>query len=363
MAYKPKDIYRGKLRLRPFIMIPLAILLFLLLIFLSLFYGLQKYIVYGQDGVYLDFNSEIESPIGPGGLVPGVVAEIVYDDPDYSDLDISAGKELEPVKALYLSSSAVTLETLGDIRTQLDARGANALVLEMKNPQGVLSWNSGIQIATSYGTDGNTDLSESLSFLKEQGVYLVARISVCVDEYMALRNSPLALATSEGRVFSDTSGIWIDPSNSGVRSYTAQIATELIDLGFDEIMLTNFSHPQLTGDTTLGYAQVTSVTLTPKIIMSGFALAMRDVVDDKGARLSILCDANSFRNNLDEQTGQDPTLFGKIFDRYYWSTDGNALPSDMEIVAQSIPRSELATRFVPIMFATGTTESWMYPYA
>ena len=239
--------------------------------------------------------------------------------------------------------------------------GANALILEMKDPQGMLSWNSDVQMAVSYGTNGSADLAESLHFLKEQGVYLVARISTCVDEYMGLRNTPLALATAEGRVYSDDSGIWLDFSNAEVQSYTAEVAKSLLRLGFDEIMLANFEHPVLSIGVELAYSQQSSIALTPTIIISGFAQSMRDAVDEVGGRLSVFCDANSFRSGLDEQTGQNPVLFGKIFDRLYWTTDGNALSSDMELAAQAIPRNELASRFVPILFATGSTESWVYP--
>ncbi|MGI6028049.1 MAG: putative glycoside hydrolase [Candidatus Heteroscillospira sp.] len=310
----------------------------------------------------LDFSGQQSTVNNPATNIQTTVqAEIVYDEPDYSTMESTAGQDLNPIKALYLSASKVTPETLGDIRPQMETMGANALVLEMKDTKGILSWNSDVQLATSYGTNGTADLSESLAFLKEQGVYLVARISVCVDEYMALRNTPLALATGEGRVYSDDSGIWLDFSNSDVQSYTADVARSLLRMGFDEIMLANFEHPILTGETTLAYSQQSSVTLTPTIILSGFAMNMRDAVDELGGRLSVFCNASAFRSGQTAQTGQDPVLFGKVFDRLYWTTDGNALSSDMDLAAQSVPRSELSTRFVPIIFATGSTESWVYP--
>ena len=88
---------------------------------------------------------------------------------------------------------------------------------------------------------------------------------------------------------------------------------------------------------------------------------MRSAVDELGGRLSVFCNTNSFRSGSSAQTGQDPVLFGKVFDRLYWTTDGSALSSDMETVTQALPRNELSTRFVPILFAAGSTESWVYP--
>ncbi len=329
--------------------------------FLVLFYGLQRYIVYGQDGVYLDFSGEAQSQPGtPGGTVDyGVTAEIVYDEADYSDVQYSAGQGLTNMKALYVSGSQVTAETLGSIGSQITALGANALVLEMKTTQGTLGWYSSVPLATSYGTNGTLDIASAIAPLKEQGVWLVARISCCVDEYMALRNTPLALATANGTVYSDSTGLWLDPSNTDVRQYTADLAKELLSLGFDEVLLADFVVPQPADGTELVYSQVSSVSLTPEIILSGYAMAVRDAVEGSG-RLSVLCDAQSWRTGSTD-SGQDPELFSKVFDRLYWVTDGSTAASDMQIVGENVPQDQLSSRFVPIMYAT-STESWVYPY-
>lgn len=287
----------------------------------------------------------------------------MYDNPDYSTFETTAGENLTPIRAIYLSSTAIGSGQLSDISTVLSARNANALILEMKNPSGMLSWASGVTLATSYGTNGTDNLTAKLAELKESGIYLVARISCNVDDLMATRNTPLALATVEGRAFSTSAGHWLDPTNSAVRAYVAELANELIAMGFDEIMLADFEHPTLTAGTALAYSQSGTFEMTPEIIISGFATTLRTSVEDRGAKLSVLCNTASFRNGQHTQTGQSPELFGKVFDRYYWPTDSSALASDMELVAQSIPRESLANRFVPIMFDPGASESWVYPQA
>ena len=346
-------------------MIPLGILLFLLLVFIVLFYGLQRYIVYGQDGVYLDFSGQGQAQsdgMGPSSVDYGVVAEIVYDEADYSEIQTTAGEDLSPVKALYLSAEQVTAETLGSISAQLSSIGANALVLEMKGTQGTLGWYSSVPLASSYGTNGTLDIASAVAPLKEEGIWLVARISCCIDEYMAIRNAPLALATAAGTVYSDTAGIWLDPSNTDVRQYTADLAAELLSLGFDEVLLSDLYVPQPTDGTELVFSQVGSVELTPDIIMSGYALTVRDAVEAAGGKLSVVCDANAWRGGATDSNGQDPELFSRVFDRLYWLTDGNTVTSDMQIVGQAISQDQLASRFVPIMYNTSTTESWAYPY-
>lgn len=213
--------------------------------------------------------------------------------------------DLSPVKALYLSAEQVTAETLGSISAQLSSIGANALVLEMKGTQGTLGWYSSVPLASSYGTNGTLDIASAVAPLKEEGIWLVARISCCIDEYMAIRNAPLALATAAGTVYSDTAGIWLDPSNTDVRQYTADLAAELLSLGFDEVLLSDLYVPQPTDGTELVFSQVGSVELTPDIIMSGYALTVRDAVEAAGGKLSVVCDANAWRGGTTDSNGQD----------------------------------------------------------
>ena len=53
MAYRPKDIYRGRRKFRVPLMIGLFILAFLLIGTVGLFYFLQQFLVYDQTGVSL----------------------------------------------------------------------------------------------------------------------------------------------------------------------------------------------------------------------------------------------------------------------------------------------------------------------
>ena len=334
----------------------------LLVIFLILFYGLQRFIVYGQDGVHLEFTpreTEPQSDLPPVLPGTGVQAEIVYDAPDYSTLDLHAGQGLSPMRAMYLSADRISPASLEAVKALMDARGANALVLEMKSPKGELSWKSDLPLAVSYDVNGEADLAPQLAALKEQGVYLAAKISVCRDTNMAQRNVPLALKTANGMVYTDTEGSWLDPSNTEVRLYTAAVAESLLSLGFDEIILADFVHPAVPAGTELRYAQTSSVGLTPRIVLSAFALDLRNAVDARGGRLSAYCDADSFRAGNAETTGQDPDLFGKAFDRLCFPTSPYTYASDTELLAWYMPREELPARFVAVTDAPGSAQSYI----
>lgn len=368
-AYKSSDIYRKKIRLRPFITIPVGILLFCLAVFLMLFYGLQRYVVYEQDGVYIDFNQSASTDYSATPLLElssktfePVAVEIEYHEMDFVNIETSAGTDLTSIRALHIDSADVTTQNLAALTTQAQSIDANALVLEMKNTTGVLGWNSGVTLSTAYGTNGNLLIEPELETLHNNGIYLVAQISCFVDDYMALRNMPIVLATSEGTAYSDSVGRWLDPTNPDTRSYITDLCVELIALGFDEIMLDNFELPQVSGETQFSYYQTGSYVMTPEIAITSFAQELRDDVEAAGGKLSINCDTDSFRNSLQSQTGQVPSAITKIFDRLYFSTDANTVSSDLTIISDYFTPADIESRFVPYMYDTSSTQSWMYPY-
>lgn len=367
-AYKPNDVYHRKIRLKPFIVVPMAILLFCLAVFLMLFYGLQRYVVYEQDGVRIDFNkTEVTADTGVQLIqistrdFSPVDIEIIYHDMDFTAISTNAGTEIESMQALYASAEYVTEANLATLATQAKSMGANALVLEMKGVEGVLGWNSSAPLATSFGTNGNMLLEEELTKLKDEGLYLVAEISCFVDGYMSMRNIPAALATSLGQAYTDDTGRWLDPTNPDVRDYIADLCTDLINQGFDEVLLDNFEIPQVADGTEFAYYQVGSIALTPEIVITSFAQTLRDEVEAVGGRLSVNCNANSFRNSLQSQTGQVASAFTSIFDRLYFPTDTNTVSSDMALFSAYLTQDELDTRFIPFMYGTDTA-SWLYPY-
>ncbi len=255
MARNP-EFYQGRRQKRNYWLIPFILLLGLITLLIVLFYGMQKYAIISDEGVTVVLpGMEINTDAGNDTeeaedlVFDTVYPEIIFEAPDYSRIVATAGKKVRPLRAVYLQASELSTERLQAAAANLV--DGNALMLEMKPRSGQLVWNSKAGLAVSYGLSTDTDFSNSLPALiptlklREDGksVYLVAQISCFIDDLLAARSNQFALRTEYGLNYADENGTWLDPYNSDVRNYIIDLARELYDMGFDEVVLADVMHP------------------------------------------------------------------------------------------------------------------------
>lgn len=359
---RPKNVYRGKRKYRAVITVLLFIMAFVIVAGVWLFDYMQRFIVYDKDGLTLELPfMESESAVGDAPeeenmiSAPPVDVEIIVEEPDFSDVDLGAGEGLESLHARYILADSMSSENLSYYAFELASKEQNAMVLQLKTSGGYFSYLSNVPMASSYGVNGSEDIREAIAALKEQGVYLVAEISTLQDDAMAVRNSPLALKTSSGEVAEDSSGSWLDPYNSDVRSYITDIMAELADMGFDEVLLTGLAHPQIQD---IVFSK--SMTEAPSIAssVSIFALRMSESARELGLKCSVLCQANKLRDGTSADIGQDLELFFKFFDRVYVHTEMDYLAVDVGAL-ENVLGGSAGARIVPIVSGyTPSTDSW-----
>ena|GEM_PF-1968125 len=362
------------------------IVLLLIITAIFLFYYLQRYIVYEQDGLRLALpflegeqtsapSQEAPPPMGP--------MDVVIVTPDFSNIRTQAGASARPLHALLITADNSTAAKLPVQLARLESEELQAVIMEVKPPKGGLVYNSEVGLAISFGTNGTAELRETVSDLKEQGVYLAAVISVCEDELMSTRNSALALRSADGSP-KIADGGWLDPYNRSVGDYITEIVTELAAMGFDEIILSGLSHPPASD---VQYSQSMATERDNVAAISNLALRLTDAaraLDLAALRVtaapeasetpyatatpapedgtsgiteparelivSVLMDADTFRSGAQvPTTGVDPELFYKIFDRVFIYTDAEHYEGDLDI-ASGVFGSASASRFVPFVY-------------
>lgn len=315
------------------------------------FYGLQQFIVYGESGVSLQFFAPEQSEAAPEiQVVPtpdvsGMAVNIVYRDPDFSQVSLPVGEDLPGLQAGYVSfyhaSDAVRLAARV---AELQAEGYTSLLFDLKTEEGQLAWLSASPTAVSFGTGGMVDFTETLAALHEQGVHVAARISVCADNLLAVRNWPLALRSAAGTPYTDDAGgFWLDPYNRNVRLYLIDLMKELAAQGFDEIILDDLYHPM--EEEGFAYSITLHTDPSPTAAVCQLAVKLAEAMQDQDVILSVCVDGHSLRYDLAESSGQDLTVFWKIFDRLYCSSDTEIAASDRD---QALRFGGSAERFVPI---------------
>ncbi len=358
------EFYKGSKKRKSHYYVPVAVAVALIALLVVLFYSMQKFAVITKDDV------KVVLPFLEGESVPGAdgtigeeaaplehtTVKISFDQADYSSIQPIARTDVKAVRAIYVPHENITLDKLEEYAARLQT--GNALMLEMKPRSGNLMWYSHSSAAVGYGLSVENEVTNSIQryvdMLKEKNVYLVAKISCCVDERYPSYSTLVALKTSSGMNYYDETGMWLDPYSQKVRDYVVEMAQELYAIGFDEVVLADLRHPVPDpdrGEVEFLYNAEMSTTPSAEGGISGFAISVAQRLADReqGKALSIYSYTPVSLVKADQSTGQNTPLFFKLFDRVYYETDRGTYTYNLQDVTHSISEADAARRFVPVV--------------
>ena len=352
-AKKGPEVYRGRRRRLNVLGIVFGALAVLILLIVVLFFGLQKYIVFGHDGISVVLPGSQPASDGSGGAagdeapLEAVNAALEITEPDYSAVTPIAGDGLGDYIAVFVPAEDVSLSGVGRYIEVMGYYEANAVVLEVKPVSGQLVWQSSNDIAASYSTSGTVDLASLIEGLHNDEIYVVVQLSCCIDGLLAQRCPTAALTLTSGVAYSDTEGAWLNPYSDVVAQYITGLCEELISYGADELLLKSLSMPAT--DAPIGYTVQLSSTPSPEAAVCSLAMSVANDLAGYGVPISAILDTTGFRGGLESQTGQNTELFAKVFDRLCTATDSawqsgvdrDALEGDFEL-------GSAQQRYVPI---------------
>ena len=362
--------YKGRRKRRNYLFIPFVILLAIISVGMVTFYGLQKYAVINKDSVSIelpilaDKNAVFDSQGHQIKSFDPVNVSVVFEEPDYSGVQAVAGAEVEPMRAIFVPYTDLNHDKLQEYVGRLNQ--GNALLLEMKPRSGQLMWESQAEMAVNYGisvaTDTTAAVRDFLAEMEEKDIYLAAQISCCIDNLLPTRTSAYTIKNEVGMNYQDEKGLWLDAYNEAVRKYAAQMAQELFDMGFDEVVLADVAHPTLTEPVTLLYTNEISTQRDTSLAVCGFAVSVaRQLQDRESGALSIYCDTRPALVKPDLTTGQDARLFMKLYDRVYLRTDKSAYPYNVEDIQSNVTIGSVYDRLMPVVenYIPSDNSSWV----
>lgn len=362
--------YKGRRKRRNYLFIPFVILLAIISVGMVTFYGLQKYAVINKDSVSIelpilaDKNAVFDSQGHEIKSFDPVNVSVVFEEPDYSGVEAVAGAEVEPMRAIFVPYTDLNHDKLQEYVSRLNQ--GNALLLEMKPRSGQLMWESQAEMAVNYGisvaTDTTAAVRDFLAEMEEKDIYLAAQISCCIDNLLPTRTSAYTIKNEVGMNYQDEKGLWLDAYNEAVRKYAAQMAQELFDMGFDEVVLADVAHPTLTEPVTLLYTNEISTQRDTSLAVCGFAVSVaRQLQDRESGALSIYCDTRPGLVKPDLTTGQDARLFMKLYDRVYLKTDKSAYPYNVEDIQSNVTIGSVYDRLMPVVenYIPSDNSSWV----
>ena len=241
MGTKGYSSYRGRGSKWKILM---ALLLVLVILTVACVIYLQQYIVYSADGrrqIVLPWQTEGDAPPSAGN------EEMLPDEPNI-DVVVQPPEDEEPKEtvAFSLPSQALT-EPLWQEALAARPTGANAVAVRLKTSNGTVFFESANAVsgAVQVSKEAGDTVAALTAVTAQEELHTIASVS-CLQDFKA------AKADVEGRGLKNTGGyifydgnnsLWLDPAKPSTREYVCALAKEIAELGFDELLLTDFSYP------------------------------------------------------------------------------------------------------------------------
>ena len=240
--------YRTRRRLQKLGVTALIVLVVLLIAWFCSVIWLQRYVVYSAEGAKVDFEL---GDAGFGGVVatpPQAQGGVSIYYNEGSDA-IKISKELSPINGYYVDYTAMVKE-MSTVEENLNLiPSGTPVMIELKGGYGVFYYTTKIAGAeTSKSIREQVGLDRVDAFiqkLKDKGCYMIAKISAFQDYTYGNANVTNGLyMTSRAGLWMDDEGCyWLDPASAGVQSWITSAVLELKNMGFHEVMLSNFRFP------------------------------------------------------------------------------------------------------------------------
>jgi len=115
----------------------------------------------------------------------------------------------------------------------------NALVIDIKNDDGLVAWKSDIGIVNRIGSNWTTPLKNYdhlMAYLKKKDIYTIARVVAFKDPYFAKKEAGHAILLKTGGVYRDRAGMaWVNPFDPYIWKYLVAVSREAALRGFHEV--------------------------------------------------------------------------------------------------------------------------------
>ncbi len=251
----------------------LVLLLLFVIAWLCWVLWLQRYVVYVDNGAKIDFSLSANEVTGITAEKPKAPQNIsIFYNEGADAIDTSA--ELSQLSGYYIDSNMLQQDMQG-VLLRLDKLPAGtAILVDMKGPFGSFFYPSQLSDAVHSASTDVEAVASLIERIQKKGFYTIARVSSLRDrQYGDTHVSSGLYMLSRAGLWMDEGGMyWLDPTNSSTTSWISSVVLELRDMGFNEVLLSNFYFPDtdqyiFTGD------KVTALQTAASTILSACASA------------------------------------------------------------------------------------------
>ena len=145
-----------------------------------------------------------------------------------------------PVRGIYINVRQSGQGGAIDLARRLQEVGGNAVVFDIKDRDGMLIYNSRVDLANEIGASAKAVIDDPKAFirrLQDRGLKVIARLVCFQDGHLAMARRDLVPRTASGMLWSQRPYGWVDPARPEVQVYLFELIEEAAALGVDEIQL------------------------------------------------------------------------------------------------------------------------------
>jgi hypothetical protein len=213
------------------------------------------------------------------------------------------------MRGIYVRGSTAGKPTFGPMLDKMVARGMNAVVLDSKDYDGILTYPSKVALANeAHAVPKEPPIENLAATIREihaRGIKVIMRVSCFNDELMSHARPKMSVQSKAGRPYRLG---WLDPSNPDAQKYIKDLAREAIDAGADEVELDYVRYP-VTGIHNADF-HLEERGLTQIKVISSFVKDVHAITHSRGVPLSLdIFGVVAFGKREDiERLGQEPTI-------------------------------------------------------
>lgn len=238
-------------------------------------------------------------------------------DPIRAATEETVAKLQEPVKGIYVTGPLAGHGNMENLIQLVRDSELNAMVIDIKNDQGTVTYKMEDPMVQELGAGVRyiADLPGLVQRLKEEDVYLIARIVAFKDPLLASKRPDLCIQRKDGGVFTDGNGLaWVNPYRREVWDYVLTVAKQAADVGFDEIQFDYIRFPTEITDEEADYGEGSQDKSKADVITEFTAYAY-ETLSPLGVKVS----ADVFGTVIDNETdawivGQDYSAMAQHLD-------------------------------------------------
>ena len=225
----------------------------------------------------------------------------------------------ESVKAVYATGWVMGTPSLRKSMIEsLKENGFNAIVIDIKDEAGQLTYDSKVQTAVDIKASKTMvrDIVSVINELKENDIFVIGRIVTFKDPIYALKVDSAAYKMEDGSTWKDYGGrSWPNPYNEESWEYPIALAKEAAELGFQEIQFDYIRFPSSEGKVKNIAFGFDSATKSKADVICGF---LEKVMEElSGYNIPVSADVFGITTKRDgdfENIGQDFARIANIVD-------------------------------------------------